>query len=92
MPYPMAPALPFTEVKQILIDEFGCSFIEGPRLSRRESDESFVVTYFSRTVEDRMLECVFLVNSDDERILPDRIRNLCDRLEIPKSRFGLDLG
>lgn len=92
VPYPMFPAPTFGELKQILIDEFDCRFIDGPRLSRRGSDESFIATYFSRTVEGREIECIFLPKGDEERMLPDVIRYICDSLEIPKERFGLNLG
>jgi hypothetical protein len=92
VPYPMSQAPTFAELKQILIDEFDCQFIEGPRVSRRGSDQSFVATYFSRTVDGKAIECIFLPKSDNERMLPDVIRYICESLGIPKERFGLNLG
>jgi hypothetical protein len=92
MPYPMAQSVTFVELKRILIEEYDCQFQEGPKLSLHSSDLSFTVTYFSRTVDGTVLECLFLPKSDDQRMLPDMIRYICERLQIPKRSFGLTLG
>lgn len=90
MPYPMIPAILFSEFKKRLIDEFECRF---KKLEETLDGSQYEVSYFERDVPgvNAPIQCVVTLE-DDEGMLPSQLRQICARLHIDPAEFGLHLG
>lgn len=87
MPYPMIECPTFGKLRDRLRSEFQCEY-KSVKLIESEP----AVTFFERIVEGVTLQCVVALDDDYLIIEPHMLRHICDRLQIPKERFGLTLG
>ena len=95
--YPMSPAPTFREVKDRLINDFGCQYkkLEVSVRYREEEEEEeeteASIPYFERDIESGTFQYP-AVMEDYERINPTILRDICGALGIDPREFGLYLG
>lgn len=87
MPYPMIKCPTFAELRERLWAEFQCEC-----KSIRIVESELPVTFFERTVDGLTLQCPVVFDAEDIIIEPHMLRHICDRLQVPKTAFGLTLG
>lgn len=90
MPYPFTGMPTVRGFIDVAEGEFGAELLEIVR-SEALPNEAQVLRYLRRTVEGRKLRSWMPLPEDSQRLTPSELRNHCQALEIPLTRFGLDL-
>lgn len=91
MPFPFSQLPTFAELKTILAREFACQF-KSEEVRIEVLNDSYFIHYFDRVVGGRVLSHSVVIDDEGERITPTLLRSICENLEIPLDRFGLELG
>ena len=82
----------FRDFKARLINEFSCTYEQSEGEIVDSDGNISHARYFKREVESQgIVTCVVELN-DDDQMLPNQIRNICDRLCIRRDAFGMPIG
>ena len=93
MAYPFVQQCTFGEMIGRLKDEFDCEYetVAAPMLVDGDEDQCVPIHFFKRTIEGKTRTHALYIHDYEDRVQFSVVRSICDRLDIPRSAFGLTL-
>ena len=85
--YPFMQWPTFEELRQRLLDEYGCKYVPLDGTTLNEA----AVYCLERTV-DGVVKRYGVMYESDERLAPTVVRSICHRLKVDPREFGLTIG